>query len=160
MSRSSILTRKLKKIRVIVSDVDGVLTDGRIYLLENGDELKSFNAKDGSRVELAFMSGINILLVTSRKSGAVIRRAKEMKVPLVFKRDLKKSGKDLFLFLREKFRVDSSEVLYVGDDWSDLYFMKNAGVSATPFDGSAENKKIADLITGASSGGAVLSAII
>src|SRR3989344_7358671 len=127
MSRTSILKRKLKKIRVIVSDVDGVLTDGRIYLLENGDELKSFNAKDGSRVELALVSGIRILLVTSRKSGAVIRRAKEMNVSLVFKRDLKKSGKDLFQFLGEKFRVDSSEVLYVGDDWSDLYFMKNAG---------------------------------
>src|SRR3989344_3759697 len=106
MSRSGILKRKLKKIRVIVSDVDGVLTDGRIYLLENGDELKSFNAKDGSRVELALMSGIHVLLVTSRKSGAVIRRAKEMSVPLVFKGDLKKLGKDLFQFLREKFGVD------------------------------------------------------
>lgn len=150
---------KLKKIKLIVSDVDGVLTDGRIYILGK-EELKSFSVRDASPMEIARRSGLRFLLVTSRKSDSVIRRAEELKTDLVFKTDIKDAGGDLVSYVKDHCGAASEGVLYVGDDWSDLYAMTLFGLSAAPADATPENKAIADIVTSAAAGEGVIREVI
>jgi len=148
---------KLKKIKLIVSDVDGVLTDGKIFLDTRGEEMKVFNARDAFRIEVWLKSGHKMVWFTGRKSAGVIRRAKDLGVDLVFKADLRDG---LFNYLKQKYQITPGQVLYVGDDWSDLYYMDNVGVAVTPANGSAENKKVSDTITKAKGGEGVLAEVI
>ena len=154
------LEDKLKKVKLIVSDVDGVLTDGKIYLCERCGEMKVFSVKDAIRMEVALKSGMKVLLVTARKGAAVIKRAEELGAGIVFKQDLRQENLSLFAEVKRKFDIEQEEILYVGDDWNDLYFMRQVGVSATPASGSAENRKIADIITEARGGEGVVSELI
>ena len=153
------LKEKIKKIKLIVSDVDGVLTEGKIYLLGR-EELKVFWAKDATPIEMAGRTGLRLMLLTGRKSTAIEKRAEELAVPLLYKQDLKVSGKTLSEYAKDNFGVDTTEILYIGDDWSDLFFMKQVGISVAPADASPENKEIADLITKAPGGQGVLREII
>ena len=150
---------KLKKVKLIVSDVDGVLTDGKIYLLA-GEELKVFSARDASPMEIARRSGLKFLFITSRKSKAIIKRAKELKTELVFKTDIKKTGGDLPRYIKKRYGLKPDGVLYVGDDWSDLYAMKLFGLSVSPSNAAPENKKIADIIPSAAGGEGVIREVI
>ncbi len=150
---------KLKKIKLIISDVDGVITDGRIHLL--GDkEIKVFSVRDASPIEMALRAGLKFLLFTSRKSDSIIKRAQELNVDLAFKGDVKAQGGDLPAFVKERYGVTPEEVLYVGDDWSDLHSMTLFGLSATPGDGAPENKAIATIVTSAKAGEGVLREVI
>lgn len=153
------MEEKLKKIKLIVSDVDGVLTDGKIYLVGK-EEMKAFSVRDASPMEVARQAGIRFLFITSRKCDAVIKRAEELKTDLVFKMDVKAAGGDLISYLKTKYSVSPEEVLYVGDDWSDLFSMKTFGVSATPANGTPENKAIALIVTKANGGEGVLRELI
>ncbi len=150
---------KLKKIKLIVSDVDGVLTDGRIYLL-GMEELKAFSVRDASPMEIARQSGLRFMFITTRKSEAIIKRAEELKTDLVFKTDIKEAGGDLTAYLQGRYGVTPEEVLYVGDDWSDLHSMTLFGVSATPQNATPENKAVADIVTDAKGGEGVLREVI
>jgi len=149
---------KLKKIKIIVSDVDGVLTDGKLYLLGQEEEIKVFFSKDEPRVVIALKSGLRVLLVTARKCKAVVRRAEEMKVELMYKDELKE--KKFLDVIKEKYGLEAGEIAYIGDDWSDLYLMEQVGVAITPYDGSNENKKVAHIITEAKGGGGVMAEAI
>ena len=150
---------KLKKIKLIISDVDGVLTDGRIYLLGR-EEIKSFSVRDASPIEMAQRSGIKFMLFTSRKSEAIKKRAEEMGTDLVFKTDVKAAGGDIVAFVKEKYGVSADEVLYVGDDWSDLYVMTTFGVAVAPSNAAPENLAVADIVTKAAGGQGVLREIV
>lgn len=156
---SGLVESKLKKIRLIISDVDGVLTDGRIYLLGT-EELKAFSVRDASPMEIARRSGLRFLFITSRKSKAVMKRARELKTDLVFKTDVKAIGGNLPLYVEKRYRVKPDEVLYVGDDWSDLYAMKLFGVSAAPSNAAPENKKTADIVIPVAGGEGVIRNVI
>ena len=162
MKLSHLLLKKIKKIKLIVSDVDGVLTDGKIYLGGGSEELKSFCARDALPMEMAMRSGIKIIWFTGRKCGAVIRRSKEIDgdVKLLFKGDLYKQKINLLDVLCAEFKIKASEILYVGDDWNDLFIMRQVGVSVTPLDGSAENKNVADIVTKASGGDGVMAEVV
>lgn len=162
MKLSRSLIKKLKKIKLIASDVDGVLTDGKIYLGGDSEEIKSFCARDALPMEMAMRSGLKIVWFTGRKCAAVIRRSKEIDgdVKLLFKGDLYKQKVNLLDLLASEFKVNASEVLYVGDDWNDLFIMGQVGLSATPQDGSAENKKVADIITKTNGGDGVMAEIV
>ncbi len=149
----------LKNIKFIISDVDGVLTDGRIHILGT-EEMKSFSIRDASPMEIARRSGLRFLFVTSRKSAAVIKRAEELKTDIAFKTEIKNAGGDLPEYVKEKYGVSPEEILYVGDDWSDLYAMTLFGVSATPANGTPENKAIANITTDAKGGEGVLRELI
>jgi len=149
------LEEKLKKIRIIVSDVDGVLTDGKLYLSGQEEEMKVFFAKDAPRTVVARNSGLKILLVTARECQAVIRRANEMKVDLIFKAALKE--KKFLDVIKEKYGLEADEIAYLGDDWSDMHLMKQVGVAITPQDGSRENKDIAHIITDVKGGFGVMA---
>ena len=154
------ITEKLQKVRMVIFDVDGVLTDGKLYLSDNPEETKVFYAKDGVRTEIALWSGLKIIWLTGRKCVAVERRARELKVDLLYKQDIKEQGRPLFEVLKERFQVTREEILYMGDDWTDLHLMREAGIAATPFDGSKENRNIAHIVTESKGGEGAVTEVI
>ena len=148
------LQKRLQKIDLIVSDVDGVLTDGKMIFDAKGEEQKVFCARDGFRIDVWLRSGKKMLWFTGRKSEGIIRRTRDVSVDLVFKTQVQG---DLFAYIKKTYNLSPDRVLYIGDDWSDLYYMMRVGVSVTPKDASAENKKIADKITKVEGGRGVLA---
>jgi 3-deoxy-D-manno-octulosonate 8-phosphate phosphatase (KDO 8-P phosphatase) len=130
------MTTKASNIKLIVSDVDGVWTDGRIIYAGERNELKEFHVRDGLAVKLAQKAGITVALITSRRSSALERRARELGITEVRQGALSK--------LQETERVAAglgvtlAEVLYAGDDLPDLAPMARAGISAAPADAAPE----------------------
>lgn len=156
----STLKKKLAKIKLIISDVDGVLTDGKIYL-SRSDEIKAFSVKDGTRINAALRSGIKVFFITGRECRAVIRRSKEFKgVRLFFKERIGERPTLLLEKIKKEEKISSSEILYIGDDLNDLYIMSRVGVSVVPRDGASENKRVADIITQAKGGEGVVGEVI
>lgn len=150
------LRQRLKKISLIVSDIDGVLTDGKLYLGSEG-EIKIFSIRDSFRVEVAIQQGFPIVWFTGRKVPAVEDRAKELGARVWYKKDV---GGDLFVKLKEEYGVNPEQVLYIGDDWNDLYFMGHVGFAVAPANAQGENKEYAHFITSARGGEGVLSEVI
>ncbi len=123
------LLERLRKIRLLALDVDGVLTDGRIVYGNYGDELKFFDVQDGFGLYLLRRSGIRTALITAKKSRVVTRRAKESRIDKVYQnaRDkLRIYGK-----MKRHFRVKDEEVCFMGDDLIDLPIMVRAGVAVS-----------------------------
>ncbi|HEY2324731.1 MAG TPA: HAD hydrolase family protein [Thermoanaerobaculia bacterium] len=123
-------------IRLIVSDVDGVWTDGRIIYLGEHREIKEFNVRDGLAVKLAQKSGIEVALLTSRSSPALERRARELGILEL--RQGASNKLDEVQRLAQKLNVTFDQILYAGDDLPDLGPMSLAAISAAPADAAAE----------------------
>lgn len=125
-----------RDIRIIVSDVDGVWTDGKIIYAGDRSELKEFNVRDGLGVKLAQRAGLTIILLTSRTSPALARRAKELGIT-----DLHQGAANKLAACEEILQKQSAgfdQVLYIGDDLPDLAPMLRAAISAAPSDASPE----------------------
>ena len=123
-------------IRLIVSDVDGVWTDGRIIYAGDRTEIKEFNVRDGLAVKLAQRSGITVALLTSRRSHALEKRARELGIT-----ELHQGAANKFTELERLARtldVPFSQILYAGDDLPDLAAMTRVGISAAPSDAAPE----------------------
>jgi 3-deoxy-D-manno-octulosonate 8-phosphate phosphatase (KDO 8-P phosphatase) len=125
-----------RDIRVIVSDVDGVWTDGKIIYAGDRSEVKEFNVRDGLGAKLAQRAGIDIVLLTSRSSPALVRRAKELGIVELHQGAANKLT--VCESILSRLAVGFLEVLYIGDDLPDLAPMKRAGLSAAPSDAAAE----------------------
>lgn len=121
------LPEKLKNIKLLVLDVDGVLTDGRIIYGDAGDELKCFDVQDGFGIYLLSKVGIRTVIITAKKSPVVRRRAKESHVAKVYQNALDK-GK-VYEKVKRRFRVKDEEVCFIGDDLLDLPVVVRAGFS-------------------------------
>lgn len=135
----------LTKIRLLLLDVDGVMTDGRIVYDNNGVETKAFDVKDGHGLKLIQRAGIQVGIITGRQSEIVTRRAAELGIELVYQ-----GAKDKTRPFREilaKLSLDPSEVAYAGDDLVDLPVMRQVGFSATVADAVDELKPLVDLVT-------------
>lgn len=127
---------KASDIRIIVSDVDGVWTDGKIVYSGEQREIKNFNVRDGLGAKLAQKAGIAIVLITSRRSSALIRRARELGID-----ELHQGAADKLAEcekVAKKLDVAFEQILYVGDDLPDLAPMRRAAISAAPADAAAE----------------------
>jgi 3-deoxy-D-manno-octulosonate 8-phosphate phosphatase (KDO 8-P phosphatase) len=122
-------------VRLILSDVDGVWTDGRIIYTEQG-EVKEFNVRDGLAVKLAQRAGITIALLTSRSSHALERRARELGIVELHQGATNKL--DAAGRLVERLGFSFEHVLYAGDDLPDLAPMTRCGISAAPSDAAPE----------------------
>ncbi len=150
---------KLKMITTFVFDVDGTLTDGRVIYDKNGNELKSFFARDGSRISRALKAGFRVYFISSRISPAVTARAKERKISgTILKGDVAKGLSFTDFFTQQN--INPREIVYLGDDINDLPFLQQCGVKAAVADASDEVKQIADVVTGARGGYGAVAEII
>jgi len=127
---------KASDIKLIVSDVDGVWTDGKIIYVGDQGETKEFNVRDGLAVKLAQKVGVTVALLTSRRSAAVERRARELGI--VELRQGATNKVEETERIAQKLGLSLDQVLYVGDDLPDLGPMARVGVSAAPSDASSE----------------------
>lgn len=123
-------------IKLIVSDVDGVWTDGKIIYLGEQREVKEFNVRDGLAVKLAQRVGITVALVTSRRSPALERRARELGITEL--RQGAASKLEETERLAQKLGLSFAQILYAGDDLPDLAPMKRVAISAAPSDAAPE----------------------
>ena len=144
------VTEAAKKIQLIVFDVDGVLTDGKITYSSSGEELKSFNVRDGHAIKLAVRAGLGVAVITGRQSPMVERRCSELGIELLYQ-----GIKDKHLTIGEILQrtgLAASQVAYMGDDVVDLKVMTIAGLGCCPSDAAEEVCQQADLVTGAPGG--------
>jgi 3-deoxy-D-manno-octulosonate 8-phosphate phosphatase (KDO 8-P phosphatase) len=148
--KKSLLPR-LKKIKLLATDVDGVLTDSGMYYSENGDEMKKFSTRDGMGLVLLRKAGYTIAIITSEDTRIVERRAAKLKITDLFQGARDKVASMEILMKRHSLVWD--QVAYIGDDVNDLEVMKRVGFAATPADGTDQNKKIAHYITKKNGGG-------
>jgi 3-deoxy-D-manno-octulosonate 8-phosphate phosphatase (KDO 8-P phosphatase) len=133
------------KIKLLILDVDGVLTDGSIILDSNDNELKSFHVRDGHGIKMAMRSGIRIALITGRYSRVVERRARELGIKEVFQKCYDK--RVVYGQLAEKYSLDHSEIAYIGDDIVDIPVLKICGFSVAVADADEEVKAFVQMIT-------------
>lgn len=151
MSRipKKILTR-LKKIKLLVFDVDGVLTPGDILIHPDGSESKSFDVRDGIAIRFAQQAGLQVGLLSGRFSEAVAQRAQDLGIEICVQGS---GGKKLdFLEILEKLTLTPEEAAYVGDDIVDLPVLRLAGFAATVSDGCPEAREVAHYVTRAQGG--------
>ena len=134
----------LSRIKLLLLDVDGVLTDGRIIFDSHGGETKAFDVKDGHGIKLVQRAGIQVGIITGRQSVIVDRRAAELGIELVYQ-----GAKDKVLPFRDvlrKLALKPEEVAYVGDDVVDLPVMRQVGFAATVADAVEEVKAAAHMV--------------
>lgn len=135
----------LSKIKLLLLDVDGVLTDGRIIYDSEGGETKSFDVKDGHGLKLLQRAGIRVGIITGRQSAIVARRAEELGIELVYQGAKDKSLP--FNEIMQKLALAPEEIAYVGDDIVDLPVMRKVGFAATVADAVDDVKPFADMVT-------------
>ncbi len=139
------IKNKIKKIRILILDVDGVLTDGRIILNDAGQESKHFDVKDGHGLKMIMRYGIDVILLTGRSSSVVMHRANDLGIREVFQGILNK--KEFFQQLISERGLNPEEIAYIGDDFVDVPLLKRSGFSVAVKDAVSEVKQFADFIT-------------
>ncbi|HOD34630.1 MAG TPA: HAD-IIIA family hydrolase [Syntrophales bacterium] len=137
--------RRVRKIKMLVLDVDGVLTDGRIVMDDRGRETKFFDVRDGHGLKMLMRTGIEVVFLTGRKSRVVEQRARELGVTEVYQGALNKA--EVFEALLERAGLKASEAAYAGDDIVDVPVMRKAGFSVAVLDAVAEARKAAHYVT-------------
>ncbi|MFH1678822.1 MAG: HAD-IIIA family hydrolase [Candidatus Omnitrophota bacterium] len=139
------LINRAKKIKLLLLDVDGVLTDGRIIYDSKGRDSKFFNVHDGLGVYILQKTGISTVLITAKGSRTLKPRARDMRVAEVFA-DISPKSSVLDKILK-KYKVASEEVCFVGDDLVDLCLMDKVGFAVAVFNACPEIKSLAHYIT-------------
>jgi 3-deoxy-D-manno-octulosonate 8-phosphate phosphatase (KDO 8-P phosphatase) len=159
---SAALKKRAARIRVLLMDVDGTMTDGSVTLLSQNDgtalEIKTFDAHDGQGLTLARTAGLRTGCITGRESPALLRRAQEMKMEFIYmKQPLKMPAYEEIL---RKAEVSDAEVAFVGDDLPDIPLLRRAGLAVAVGDAVPEVKDIAHYTTRALAGhGAIREAV-
>lgn len=148
----------LKKIKYLIIDVDGTMTDAGIYYDEHGNEFKKFCTKDAAGYAAAHKVGIKLMVLTGRECQATTRRMQEMKFDYIVQK-IKDKATYLKHFMEEN-NIPSQELGYIGDDVNDLEPMKLCGFVGCPKDACEEVKLQADYVSGVTGGyGAVRDVI-
>ena len=150
MKTTAKLRSKAAKIRLLLLDVDGVLTDGRIIIDDRGIESKEFDVRDGQGIVLLIRAGIAVGFLTSRRSRIVARRARELGVKLVFQgvRDKAKTYEEI----KKKTRFADEEIAYLGDDLADVRILRRVGLSVAVSDAWRGLSSRVDHVTSAAGG--------
>ena len=139
------LEERARKVKILLSDVDGVLTDSKIIYDTHGGELKCFNVQDGVGLFLMASQGIKVILISARGSSILRRRAREIKVSKLYQNVKDKSK--VFQRLLRKFKISPDEVCYMGDDLPDLSAMRQAGFAVAVPNAAPEVRDAAHYIT-------------
>jgi 3-deoxy-D-manno-octulosonate 8-phosphate phosphatase (KDO 8-P phosphatase) len=152
------LTEKASRIRLLVLDVDGVLTDGVLVYGASGEEIKRFHVRDGLAIQQARRAGVEIAIVSGRASAAVTRRMSELGVVEVHQGVGDKAS--LLRGLLARLEMKSAETAVMGDDLPDLPLMRIAGLSMAPADAVPEVRQAAGWVSRSAGGrGAVREAV-
>jgi 3-deoxy-D-manno-octulosonate 8-phosphate phosphatase (KDO 8-P phosphatase) len=158
---ASVLGRA-KKIRVLLMDVDGVLTDGHVWLLSRRDgtasELKGFSAYDGAGLKLARAAGLRTGVITGRESSAVTQRSRECEIEFVFQGRATKLG--AYEEILRATGASESEVAYVGDDLPDLPVLQRVGLAIAVANAAPEVKRAAHYVTARTGGEGAVREVI
>ena len=144
------ITRNLAHIRLVAFDVDGVFTDGRFYLSDDGIETKAFNTQDGFGIRQLIRADIAVAVISGRKSGAVERRMTELGVPHLVQGCADKVA--ALDEIREALGITAKECAYVGDDIPDLPLLEHVGVSIAVANAVEQVRASCDYTTTASGG--------
>jgi len=136
---------KAKEVKLLLLDVDGILTDGTIIYTHEGNEIKAFHTRDGLGIRLLQEAGVEVGLITARESEAVTRRAQDLDMKYVFQKTRNKLA--VYEQLTKELGLQALEVGYMGDDWLDLPLLTRVGFSATVADAVPEVKKIVHYTT-------------
>lgn len=139
-----------QNIKMLITDSDGVLTDGGMYYSENGDELKKFNTKDGMGVQLLREHGIPTVIITGENIELVRRRGQKLNIEEIHLGIKEKAA--LIKELAQKYNIDMSQIAYIGDDINDLESLKIVGLGCCVADGMEAVKERARYITKAGGG--------
>lgn len=135
----------LNDIKLLILDVDGVLSDGQLYFSNNGEEIKAFHAKDGLGIHMLRNNGVEVALITGRKSTIVARRARELGIELVYQGRLNKLA--AYEDCISKLGLEPHQVAYMGDDIIDVPVMKRVGFGFAPADAMSHAIDVADVVT-------------
>ncbi len=144
------ILKRARKIELLLLDVDGVLTDGRLTMSNEGAELKSFHARDGLGIRMAQRGGIMIGLISGRESRVVADRAEELYITEVHQRIYDKLEK--FREILQRLKLQPEQVCFMGDDLVDIPVLRAVGLAAAPADAIEQVLSTAHYITGRNGG--------
>jgi YrbI family 3-deoxy-D-manno-octulosonate 8-phosphate phosphatase len=136
---------RAKKIKLLIMDVDGVLTDGRIIYGPDGSEFKSFHVRDGHAMKLAKRAGLKMAIITGRDSEIVTRRGEELEVDFIYQKVFNKL--EVYEKILKENNLKDEEVAFIGDDIVDLSVMRRVGLSIAVEDAAEELRQESLLIT-------------
>ena len=139
------LRERAEKIRMLVLDVDGVLTDGKLYFDHAGNEMKAFNTRDGLGMKALQRCDIEVAVITGRKSEAVTQRMSQLGVKHLYQG--REDKLNAFVHLLETTGLDAQQICFAGDDWIDLPVLLRAGLAVTVADAEDRVKEQAHWIT-------------
>jgi len=150
MDERAAIERRASRIKLLLMDCDGVLTDGRIWLTNDGDEQKSFNTHDGLGLSLLHRAGIKSGIISGRNSNAVNRRASELGIEFVRQgnEDKHKAFEDILAAAK----VEDDETAYIGDDLPDIPFLRRSKLAVAVADAVPEVRAVAHFVTVAKGG--------
>jgi 3-deoxy-D-manno-octulosonate 8-phosphate phosphatase (KDO 8-P phosphatase) len=152
------IERRASRIKLLLMDCDGVLTDGRLWLTDDGDEQKSFNTHDGLGLALLHRAGLKSGIITGRNSRAVARRAQELGIEFVCQGNPDKTA--AFEQLLQQAGMDENEVAFVGDDLPDIPIMNRAELAVAVADAVEETRSVAHYVTRAKGGRGAVREVI
>ena len=158
MQDLSSIERRAARIKLLLMDCDGVLTDGRLWLIADGDEQKSFNVRDGLGLDLWHRAGLKSGIISGRKSSAVERRAQGLRIEYV-RQGSENKLKDFEELLRLA-EVDENEVAFVGDDLNDIPLMLRSELAVAVADAAEETRAVAHLVTQAAGGSGAIREVV
>ena len=141
---------RFQKIKLFVFDVDGVLTDGSLYVFNDGEQARKMNIKDGFALQLAIKKGYGMLVISGAYSEAVQKRLEKLGIPDVLMKVTDKR-ETLLRYLEEK-KISAEHVLFMGDDIPDYSVMKIAGLACAPANAAPEIRSIAHFISTSNGG--------
>jgi 3-deoxy-D-manno-octulosonate 8-phosphate phosphatase (KDO 8-P phosphatase) len=158
MTDSSSVQDRAKRVKLLLMDCDGVLTDGRIWIMDDGEDQKAFSTKDGLGVDLLHRAGLKSGIISGRKSRAVERRARALGIEFVKLGDNDKVN--AFEQVLAQSGLTPNEVAFVGDDLNDIPLMLRSGLAIAVADATAETRERAHYVTNAAGGsGAVRESV-
>jgi 3-deoxy-D-manno-octulosonate 8-phosphate phosphatase (KDO 8-P phosphatase) len=136
---------KAKAIKLLLLDVDGVLTDGRLIYSHEGKESKSFNTQDGFGLRMLQDSGVEVGIITARSSAALSRRGEDLKISHLYQGSSNKL--EAYKEICKKTGFKPFEIAYMGDDWLDMVLLKRVGLSAAPANAVIEIQEMVHYVT-------------
>lgn len=156
--KDRLLKERCLRLKLILTDVDGVMTDGSIFILPTGEEARVFNVRDGYGVVLAHAAGLRTGIITGRASNTVVERARTLGMSVVKQGSLDKAR--LFEEILAELSLAPHEVAYIGDDYPDLPVLERVGLSAVPGDAPRALKEAAFMIMDSAGGRGALREFI